>query len=297
MNVPIITLIITLILLPACKQEDKLSSLQETILPPDQKTITIKINNYCLESDHRRSDFFVVQMSARIENKRIFLDIDNDGIPNYRDNNGILNIDLYAADTNSDGYSDLLVYYAGFDSEQQKNLPECLFPHRDDDVDGLTNCEEKVIGTDPGNFDSDHDGVPDYLEVRYGMEPLPSDNRDAYLDPDMDGYKNFEEIKMNTPLYETNDHSINKMALAYNSMRMLDNTTQECYEYTVTNIPIMDSSSGNLIKLFFIEKNSNNPTLKYMYTYALNISNDIYDKEVVEYEYVDMNSFLVGNGY
>ncbi len=35
----------------------------------------------------------------------------------------------------------------------------------DDDGDGLSNGDEILIGTDPGNSDSDNDGMPDGWEV------------------------------------------------------------------------------------------------------------------------------------
>ena len=62
---------------------------------------------------------------------------------------------------------------------------------RDPDMDGLTNLEEYLHGTDPLNPDTDGDGMPDGWEVKYGLDPL--DPSDANEDLDGDGDRNLEE--------------------------------------------------------------------------------------------------------
>jgi hypothetical protein len=47
-------------------------------------------------------------------------------------------------------------------------LPESL----DSDNDGLTDAEERVVGTDPENADTDNDGYSDYQELLSGYDPL-----------------------------------------------------------------------------------------------------------------------------
>jgi hypothetical protein len=42
----------------------------------------------------------------------------------------------------------------------------------DSDGDGLSDDEEKALGTDPKNWDTDHDGIGDGVEVRMGLDPL-----------------------------------------------------------------------------------------------------------------------------
>ncbi len=283
----------------SCQEEKQLKPLEEKTLYIKPKTVTMKFTKYCPSIlGHQRSDFFLLNLSTIIENKRINIDLDSDGIPNYRDNDLALNIGFNKEDSNLDGYGDLLIYYAGFLLEQQGRLPPCADPSIDSVFDGLNDCEEKVLGTNSNNFDSDGDGIPDYLEVRYGLEPATSDGQDAILDPDSDGLTNIQEIRSNTPLYETNDSAITKMAIGYDNSRRVNITNAECYDYTITNIPIADSSSGNLIRIYFMEKNSINLTTKYMHVYDINIPRTTEDGAVLEYDYQGLTTsvYFVGTG-
>jgi hypothetical protein len=65
----------------------------------------------------------------------------------------------------------------------------------DNDHDGLTNGQERALGTDPNNPDSDGDGMPDGWEVAHGLNPLMND---ASGDPDGDGFTNLQEYRQHT---------------------------------------------------------------------------------------------------
>ena len=55
----------------------------------------------------------------------------------------------------------------------------------DPDGDGLTNQEEKELGTDPDNSDSDGDGISDGEEQTLGTDPMNDDSDgDGYIDSD-----------------------------------------------------------------------------------------------------------------
>ena len=57
----------------------------------------------------------------------------------------------------------------------------------DSDGDGLTNSEERDLGTDPDVADTDGDGIADGEEVERGIDPLN-------IDSDGDGYSDGDEV-------------------------------------------------------------------------------------------------------
>ncbi|GEM_PF-3001052 len=62
-------------------------------------------------------------------------------------------------------------------------------PGKDTDGDGLTDDEERVLGTDPTLPDTDGDGLTDREEVRvFGTDPLKTDT-------DGDGFSDGQEVK------------------------------------------------------------------------------------------------------
>ena len=73
-----------------------------------------------------------------------------------------------------------------------------VVPIADRDLDGLSDDEEALLGTDPDNPDTDGDGILDGAEVANGLDPL--DPADAALDFDGDGLTNAEEIGLGTDL-------------------------------------------------------------------------------------------------
>jgi hypothetical protein len=65
----------------------------------------------------------------------------------------------------------------------------------DADNDGLTAWEERELGTSDQNADTDGDGMPDWWEYTYGLNPLVSD---AVADLDGDGRTNLQEYQAGT---------------------------------------------------------------------------------------------------
>lgn len=103
-------------------------------------------------------------------------------------------------DTSGDGISDLVKILAGLDPLETEdepfpgcgNLPR---PDFDTTADGLTDCDNRVLGTDPTLTDTSGDGIPDVLEAYFGTNYL---ERDAHLDYDGDGVANGEEIRQHS---------------------------------------------------------------------------------------------------
>jgi hypothetical protein len=64
--------------------------------------------------------------------------------------------------------------------------PSLALDPTDSDLDGLTDGQEDVLGTDPEDPDSDNDGIVDGLEIELGTDPLDEntddDNADDYAE-------------------------------------------------------------------------------------------------------------------
>lgn len=96
------------------------------------------------------------------------LDADKDGLSD--DEERELGTNLYNADTDNDGYTDLIEVQTYHDPNVNEN--EDLL---DKDNDGLIGKDERQFNTDPDNPDSDGDGYPDGMEVASGFSPKMMD--------------------------------------------------------------------------------------------------------------------------
>ena len=81
-----------------------------------------------------------------------------------------------------------------------------FYTDKDEDQDGLTNAQERQLGTNPESDDSDSDGLSDYDEVHnYGTDPSLSDS-------DGDGLIDFTEVSTGyDPLIENDKKRIQKL--------------------------------------------------------------------------------------
>lgn len=119
-------------------------------------------------------------------------DGDNDGLIDYFEY--YYGSDPASDDTDKDGLSDYIeVYYLGYDPQSNDTDNNGVLDINEDaDGDGLTNLEEQNLGTNPAYYDTDHDFVSDYDEIKvYGTDPLEADT-------DKDGVADGVEIKNGT---------------------------------------------------------------------------------------------------
>ena len=72
-------------------------------------------------------------------------------------------------------------------------------PLADIDGDGLNNSEEFHLGTNPHDFDTDRDGIPDGWEFANGLEPLSNDSISDY---DNDSLTALEEFLLSSNPYD-----------------------------------------------------------------------------------------------
>ena len=96
-------------------------------------------------------------------------------------------------DTDSDGVGDLIENLVDLDPLVPDDPSQCRGLDLDDDreIDGLTDCEEALLGTAPDLTDSDGDSLPDLAEVYSLANFLDPDAED---DEDADGTNNSDEL-------------------------------------------------------------------------------------------------------
>jgi hypothetical protein len=92
--------------------------------------------------------------------------------------------ELHEPDTDGDGWPDEYEIKLGTNPQKTEDKPGSM---DDPDMDGLTNLEERDIGTDPTDPDTDDDGLSDAQETLRGF----SDPRVA--DTDNDGSSDLNE--------------------------------------------------------------------------------------------------------
>ena len=142
--------------------------------------------------------FFVTNQNARPGGGDEVTDSDGDGLSDAYET--LIGTDPRRWDTDGDGFGDLLeerLRNAGFDPLDPADADCAVTPgddynRRDEDGDGLLNCEERFLGTSPRIFDTDADGIPDGLELPFGVNPVAVDD---LLDLDHDGAPNGVEVR------------------------------------------------------------------------------------------------------
>jgi hypothetical protein len=264
----------------SCSNED-LKTLDWDIIP-NYKKINISIIDYCIKNEKEYIDLYASNYSAKLDQDKLLVDFDRDGLPNSYDSDEKYAISPLKYDTNQDGYRDLLVYLSGIDIENQQYLKICDDFEQDTDKDGLTDCEENnFIRSDPNNFDTDNDGIPDELEIMNNLNP--NDPNDAYQDLDDDGIINSEEVRLHTPINLSNNKNLKKLEYQYNVSLSKLKLDSRCYNININNISLVDVKNGNLIKFNIIEKLIDQ---KNMRTFRIIIEYDkVDDNEVLEYDF------------
>jgi hypothetical protein len=154
----------------------------------------------------------------------------------------------WVPDTDTDGFSDGVEIYfksrgANF-TPNQRPLPDgggldpgCPPALRgvDSDCDGLTDCDEQIIGTNALRIDSDDDGVPDSIEWQLGTQPS---SNDLDQDPDNDSLPNGQELALHTdPLVSDSAH-LSTDGYRYQVARAgpVDAQGRQCFTFRVDNV-------------------------------------------------------------
>ena len=144
-------------------------------------------------------------------------------------------------DTDRGGASDGLEVFRS-DTDPTRAEDDVVDP-TDRDGDGLYDCEELFLNSDPLNPDSDGDYLLDGLEFRYGLDPLVPD---ATEDSDVDGELNRAELRAGRdpllPDFQARTPSIYRLSdLGEQVIEEAESGRLErrrCYDFKVRNIPL-----------------------------------------------------------
>ncbi len=114
--------------------------------------------------------------------------------------------------------------------------------YKDQDGDGLVDCEEIYTGTSRLGADSDGDGLVDFLEFRFGLSP---ELNDTAKDFDWDAVTNGEEVRTATdPLNEIKTGR-GKQAYRYNVVETERVAGVSCYDFDISNITITELADND----------------------------------------------------
>lgn len=241
--------------------------------------------------------FYNHHVKATFRNREMVMarDSDGDGLPDFLesanpDPNDPHASSMFSTDTDGNGISDLVGWSLGAPTNEANpaaiyerppatpelaavgmltqlgNIPKT---EHDEDGDGLTNDEERFLGTDSSRVDTDRDGISDYVELRFQMNPL--DPSDAALDGDGDGFDSKTEVEMGMdPHHIEPDYFRERYAYRIHRgdefEEMIPNPgglprVRTCYEFRVDNVlyraPLRpDGSQGglNLFEMSFIDQ-------------------------------------------
>lgn len=216
----------------------------------------------------KMSQMFILNPNVRLDlNGQVQIDSDGDGLADVEEVRSGLN----PLKTRTNGYClDSLLARQAFASRCESFASgSACDPQLDSDGDGLNQCDEIVLGTDPFDFDTDGDAIPDFLEWVYGFNPLELD-RDQ--DTNGDGIPNLVNFSagLGPKLYLEQISPVQRSHSAIDFLgterledEQLGGVVVENYRVQLKNIlatpiPVLDIESRDLLYLSRLGRGSDN---------------------------------------
>jgi len=240
-------------------------------------TLSLEIQNYCpatgaAGNPNTYVDHFIYNSSAYFNVDQSsgatgwLNDMDRDGLPDFQEqstaNFSVFGTSYLSWDTSGNLYGDLTKVRVGLNAAEQSIMPICQTGTLDTDHDGLTDCEENLIGTNPLLADTVNDGIPDGLKIRFGANPL--DPHESQTSMTGDNVSNVNKIKMGVTVNTFLSADNQTLTPVYTSAPSTSSTKTNCMTFGVSNIPVVQVPNGNLIQAIVLE-DQQQPAVKGIY--------------------------------
>lgn len=245
-----------------------LVDLEKGELPQAPRLITLQINKYRPESGRQFKEVFVSNFSLNVRRGQYEISSSRDGLSDELKAKATADYGIAAGSAHSANalFSDLMLFLSGIKFAQQSFLfcpnslatsrMEDMIRYMDDRVNpaqlaelGLRDCEKSYLGLKLDSFDTDQDTIPDYLELRCGLNPRNAG--DAALSPTGDGVSHLEKCKRHIPIDESADSVSNKM---YAYKYELRNESDGSKTIKVSNVPVLKDDAQNLVAFYLVER-------------------------------------------
>lgn len=262
-------LLILSVTMIACQKGETLNDLASGVFAAPPDVMTVRIKGYRPQAGQAYQNLFAMNFSVKASQGQLHWSTARDGMadslkqlihPTY-------GFAITSPESVVTGFADLLLYQAGITTSQQALMfcsiarmnstsndafiyNDSRYPGSPQTFLGLRDCDKLYMGLNPATFDYNQNGIPDYIEMRCGMNPL--NRNEAFLSTAGDGVANIDKCKRNIPLDESASTQPNQVfSYQYNTQLNNDGTI----DFTVGNIPILGGGEGNFLTFSIVETN------------------------------------------
>jgi hypothetical protein len=292
-----LTIIVGALSLSACKQaSESLTQLPQGQFATTPEYVTIKIMGYVPQAGNTFQNLFVSNYSVTAKSGQLLLNTSRDMTDTFKQSLApTFGFTTLSPESVVTGFSDLMLYQAGVNVSQQSLLVcgsslltsssnDGLF-YNDDRYAGnpvtfmgLRDCDKLYLGLNPSKFNYNGNGIPDYLQMRCGLNPLNANQ--AFVSTAGDGVQNIDKCKRHIPIDESASTQPNQLfAYQYNNQHNIDGTT----DFTISNIPILNHGAENFIAFYLTEINPSTNVASVFTAFA--VLKDGYNGKTLSFSY------------